>query len=347
MKACNVGSGLVRSRRYQKPAVEGTEMRVDMCREDRDSARQTPSRVEREHFWGIVLAGGEGKRLQPFIRACLGCNRPKQYCAFIHHRSMLRHTLLRAERIIPPEHLLTVVIEPHLRYVGEELYDRPSETIVVQPSNRETAPGILLPLLHIHQRDALAIVAILPSDHFILEEEPFMAAVENAAAFVSNHPEYPVLLGVEPRAPEVEYGWIELGKVIGQHRDSEVYQVGCFWEKPSLEEAGVLYLKGCLWNTMVVVARATALLELFERLTPTLMNRFEPIRGILSSPEGAVALQKVYAELPPVNFSQAVLVPTPHRLGVVRVRGVYWSDWGDPTRLQQDFARFGLRGTLV
>ena len=151
-------------------------MMVEMCRQDRESARPRSSRVEREHCWGIVLAGGEGKRLQPFIRACLGCDRPKQYCAFIHNRSMLRHTLLRAERIIPPEHLLTVVIYPHLPYVREELYDRPSETIIVQPYNLDTAPGILLPLLHVHQRDPEAIVIILPSDHFILEEEPFMAS---------------------------------------------------------------------------------------------------------------------------------------------------------------------------
>jgi mannose-1-phosphate guanylyltransferase len=117
-------------------------MMGELCRQDRESASQRTSRIEREHFWGIVLAGGEGKRLQPFIRACLGCERPKQYCAFIHNRSMLRHTIQRAERIIPPEHLLTVVIQPHLRYVQEELYDRLSETIVVQLSNRETAPGI-------------------------------------------------------------------------------------------------------------------------------------------------------------------------------------------------------------
>jgi mannose-1-phosphate guanylyltransferase len=156
--------------------------------------------------------------------------------------------------------------------VREELYDRSSETIIVQPYNRETAPSILLPLLHVHQRDPEAIVAILPSDHFILEEEPFMASVENAAAFVSGHPDYLVLLGVEPRGPEVEYGWIELGRTIVRHRSTEVYQVVCFWEKPSFDQADALYLKGCLWNTMVLVAPARVLLGLFESLTPTLMQ---------------------------------------------------------------------------
>jgi hypothetical protein len=54
-----------------------------------------------EHLWGIVLAGGEGRWLQPFIRACFGCDRPKQLCAVLDGRSVLRHTLLHAERLIP------------------------------------------------------------------------------------------------------------------------------------------------------------------------------------------------------------------------------------------------------
>jgi len=86
-----------------------------------------------DHLWGIILAGGEGKRLQPFIRSRFGSERPKQYCPLFGDRSMLRHTLSRAERLIPPERLLTVVTRPHLDYAREELHDRPRGTVIVQP----------------------------------------------------------------------------------------------------------------------------------------------------------------------------------------------------------------------
>ncbi len=52
-------------------------------------------------------------------------------------------------------------------------------------------------------------------------------------------------------------------------------------------------------------------------------------------------LSEVYAQLTPVNFSQAILVPSAPRLAVLPMEGVYWSDWGDPRRLLLDLARFG------
>jgi mannose-1-phosphate guanylyltransferase len=255
---------------------------------------------------------------------------------------MLYHTLRRAERLIPPERLLVIITDPHLRYAQEALHDRSLEMLIVQPCNRETGPGILLPLLHTHRRDPEAVVVLLPSDHFIREEARFMAAVKHAAAFVSGRPEYPVLLGVEPTGPEVEYGWIEPGEVLGNRQGEAVYQVRHFWEKPTLEKAADLYLQGYLWNTMVLVARATVLLELFQELTPELMDAFDPIGQTLGSPREAEAIRVTYAKLPAVNFSQAILARCPHRLGVLRVQGVYWSDWGDSERIQRDRARFAL-----
>ena len=85
------------------------------------------------------------------------------------------------------------------------------------------------------------------------------------------------------------------------------------------------------------------LVTLFYMLTPQLVHAFGPLRRVLGTPHEADVLSEVYAQLPPVNFSQAILARCPHRLGVLRVQGVYWSDWGDPERIQRDRARFALR----
>ena len=299
-----------------------------------------------DRLWGIILAGGEGKRLQPFIRSRFGADRPKQYCALFGSRSMLRHTLCRAEHLIPPHQLLTVVTRPHLHYAQEELHDRPPGTVIVQPSNRETGPGILLPLLHILQRDPKALVVLLPADHFIVEEERFMAYVEEAAAFVATAPGCLVLLGVEPERPEPQYGWIEAGDIFGRHHSTEFYQVRRFWEKPDHSMAQSLYLSGGLWNTAVLVGRGWWLLSLFKTLTPELFRRFDRFGSHLGSPQEAEALESLYARLPVVNFSHAILAQHPSRLAVVRVQDVYWSDWGNPAQVPQDLTGVMLQRRL-
>jgi mannose-1-phosphate guanylyltransferase len=215
------------------------------------------------HLWGIVLAGGEGRRLQSFIRACFGCDRPKQFCAFINGRSMLHHTLKRAEHLIPSTRLLTIVTHTHLPHALAELHDQPPETMIVQPQNRETAQAFCC-----HSSMSCGVIrrlwSCLPSDHFIREEGRFVASVAHAATFVSAHPEYPVLLGVDPSGPEIEYGWIETGDVIEDAGGSGP-PCSTLWEKPTCTQANSLYLQGWLWNTMVLVARATVLLGLFRR----------------------------------------------------------------------------------
>jgi 2-C-methyl-D-erythritol 4-phosphate cytidylyltransferase len=71
---------------------------------------------EDEVICGLVLAGGEGKRLQPFIKSLGKGTLPKQYVNFIGSHSMLEHTIRRAEKIIPPERIFTVITASHLQY---------------------------------------------------------------------------------------------------------------------------------------------------------------------------------------------------------------------------------------
>jgi len=74
----------------------------------------------------------------------------------IGRRSMLEHTLARVERLIARDRILIVVSPNHREEVGQQLGHWPAESIIFQPANRETAPGILLPLVHLWHRDASA-----------------------------------------------------------------------------------------------------------------------------------------------------------------------------------------------
>ena len=134
-------------------------------------------------LWGLVLAAGDGTRLQSYIQKIRGENLPKQYVNFIGRCSMLEHTVDRAEKLIPQQQIVTVVSKHHLRFaaVQRQLARQLPTNIILQPENKETLPGILLPLMHVYKRCPKGIVALFPSDHFILEEDRFMYHVAQAA----------------------------------------------------------------------------------------------------------------------------------------------------------------------
>ena len=154
--------------------------------------------------WGLVLAAGDGRRMEGYIREVTGKLLPKQYVNFTGKHSMLEHTFRRTEKLIPAERILTIVGRHHLDHseVQRQLSSRPARTIIVQPDNKDTCPGILLPLMHLHKHAPEAIVAVFPSDHFILEENRFMEHVALAAQAVTHDPSRIVLLAMEAQYPE-------------------------------------------------------------------------------------------------------------------------------------------------
>lgn len=296
-----------------------------------------------EHYrqlWGIILAGGDGKRLQSFVRSQNDSDAPKQYCTFIGKRSMLRHTIDRAEMIIQPERLFSIVSKQHFRDVKDQLADRPSGTVITQPFNRDTGPGILYPLLHVYQRNPEAMVCLLPSDHFILNEQSFMEHIEFSSEFVASKPQSIMLLGVNPRQPEGEYGWIITSEQIADNNAKPVYKVARFVEKPDAFTANQIHQKGGLWNTMIIVSKAKTLLTLFKVFTPTVYQAFWGIRDVLGSSLEASIVEALYSRLSPMNFSYSILGKNPFGLLTIPVQGVYWSDWGNAARIRSDIRRF-------
>jgi len=294
---------------------------------------------------GIILAGGEGRRLIPFILRLRGEVLPKQYVNFIGSRSMLEHTLLRAGRLMPPERLFIVVNQHHLAHaeVRRQLSGRPRGTVVVQPENKETGPGLILPLLHVYRRYPDSTVTIFPSDHFIVGEEHFMAHVDLACQEVEQHPSFVVMLGIEPSGPETEYGYILSRKETQERAPRIIRRVARFIEKPECHIARELIQRGGLWNSMVITFKIKTMLDLIERTAPLLHSSFEQIREVVGTWRETNVVRESYAKMKAVNFSKEVLeaIPPDHSapLLVLPVRGVFWSDWGSEERISSVIRR--------
>ncbi len=291
---------------------------------------------------GIVLAAGEGKRLEPLVRQLRDDSLPKQYVTFIGTRSMLEHTFARAEKLIPRERIFTVIAEHHIDFpaVRRQISRCADGTVIAQPENKETSAGILLPLMHVFKKHPEASVAVFPSDHFIFEEDLFMSHVAIAFHAVERNPSLFVLMGVEPTEAEAEYGYIVPHGADGEKPSAPTLQrVGRFVEKPDAQTACEMMAGGALWNTMVMVFKVKNLLAIVEKISPELSAAFQEVHAAIDTPDEEKRIRKIYRRLKGENFSREILerLPAQHpaSLSVLSVRGVLWSDWGLPRSIER------------
>lgn len=243
---------------------------------------------------------------------------------------MLEHTLARVERLIPRERVLVVVSADHREEAAQQLAHWPAENVIYQPLNRDTAPGILLPLAHITHRQPFATVAIFPSDHFIVDEARFMASVERAVAETQRFPRELTLLGMTPDHPEEGYGWIEPAEAEDHRLTRAVHR---FCEKPAPPQAEALFRRGALWNSFIGVAQATTVWEMIRQTAPDLYQDFMSIRRVLARPYSGEVIENVYRDTRAINFSSEVCARLPSRLRVLPTPAVGWSDWGSVERI--------------
>jgi mannose-1-phosphate guanylyltransferase len=308
--------------------------------ENKEMPRQA-LRTNEQSEWAVILAGGDGTRLKSLTRQIAGDDRPKQFCSVLGGATLLEETQRRTALELADERTLYVVNQVHQPYYAPILGARHEENLVAQPSNRGTAPAILYSLLRIVARDPEAVVAFFPSDHYISDNSKFMAHVRAALETARERPDLVVLLGLEPESPEVEYGWIEPAAQLKGR--SKVCGVRRFWEKPNKLLAQVLQLRGCLWNSFVMVASVQALLNSIAAAVPELYREFSCLVPLFRTPAETNAIDNLYACLQEVNFSHQVLAQRPDRLAVIRVAGVRWNDLGEPKRVLASLDMAGVR----
>lgn len=298
---------------------------------------------------GIVLSAGNGRRLREFVHQRRGDYLPKQYVNFIGPRSMLEHTYDRVQKSLPARKLFTVVAKEHLQFqeVRRQLASRAPGTVVVQPANRETVPGVLLPLLHIYKRHPEALVAVFPSDHFVLEKDSFMRHVDAAFRLVESDPSRVVLLGLEPYGPDPEYGYIVPGDKMNALEADSARRVELFVEKPSADAAKKIIAAGALWNTMVMVFACETFLSVIQRVAPELDRAFRPLLQAIGTPDEMRVIERAYQSLQSLNLSKGVLEVLPFQyrqtLAVLPIHGVTWSDWGTSDRLSTTLRQLRAR----
>lgn len=285
--------------------------------------------------WAVVLAGGDGTRLRALTQDADGIPVPKQFCSLQGGPCLLEDALQRASAVAPFRHLCAVVAAQHRRWWHGLLGNLPEQNVIVQPHNRGTAHGILLPLLHILARDPDAHVVLLPADHYVGDEGTLAIALRRAADLARANDRAVYLLGIEPEAPDTELGYILPSPRRFSGSPSQVLQ---FVEKPNLARARALIDQGALWNAFIIAGSVWALLRLFDASFSSTIVSISHIAERRIELESAL-FDQLYQRLPSIDFSHGVLEGREATLQVLPVPRCGWTDLGTPQRIGMTLQR--------
>ncbi len=214
----------------------------------------------------------------------------------------MEETLQRAESVAQRRHVVTVVAAQHRRWWEAPLwFTEPENVIVLEPGNKGTAPGLLLPLLHIVRREPSATVVVLPSDHFVREEAVLAGGLQQAARLARVDPQHVYLLGLVPDEIDPELGYI-LPDGRGAMAAAGVRQ---FIEKPSVDVARDLVQDGALWNVFILAASARALLSLYaSRYSSLVADMSQAVEQDGRNSMDTDTARALYPQLPTLDFSR-------------------------------------------
>ncbi|HTT05765.1 MAG TPA: sugar phosphate nucleotidyltransferase [Steroidobacteraceae bacterium] len=285
--------------------------------------------------WTLVLAAGDGSRLNALTRGPSGECIPKQFCSLREGPSLLQQALGRAARVAVQERVCAVVAEKHRCWWRPSLQSLCRSNVIVQPRNCGTAIGLLLALLCIVERDPDASLVILPSDHHVGGEDLLTQALRNAIEQLTWRFDETMLLGFAPEQSDAELGYIVPGEIDGHG----AWHVEQFIEKPPLSVARELIGRGALWNSFIVVAHAAALMSLYRRRIPHIVADMRTALQEDRAQQGSKALRELYERLPSLDFSRHILQGQQDRLRVLPVPHCGWSDLGTPSRVAEALGR--------
>jgi mannose-1-phosphate guanylyltransferase len=276
-----------------------------------------------DHTYAVIMAGGSGTRLWPISRR----NKPKQMLPLLEaRRTLFQTTVERLEGLLPPERILVVTVAEQAEGLRQQSPEIPAGNFLIEPQPRGTASVVGLAAVALRARDPQAVMAILPSDHFIRNRDLFHLLIRVAVDVAEKG--YLITLGITPTYAATGYGYIHRGESIPERAIYPAYRVMKFKEKPDETQARAMLSTGDhLWNSGMFVWRASVILEEIGRQLPGLKSALDEIEAGWGSARREEIIRRVWPDLETVTVDYGVMEHA-DKVAVLPAGGLEWSDVG-------------------
>ncbi|MCV0404294.1 MAG: NTP transferase domain-containing protein [Chloroflexi bacterium] len=272
-------------------------------------------------MFAIVMAGGSGTRLWPLSRR----ETPKQLLPLTGDTSLLQQTVARLGGLLKPHDIYVITSQAHVRATQRQLPHLPEDNVLGEPLARSTAVAAGLATV-LARRESDEVAVVLPADHFVADEEAFIAGLREAARTAERG--YLVTLGVVPSHAATGYGYIKAGPPL--HASTPTALVERFVEKPDAARAEAFIEEGRhYWNAGVFVWRVYAFRQAVERFQPELASALDRIERVHRTPGWMTEVRTVLEHVPAITIDVGIAEPAAAegRMAVVPLEAG-WSDIG-------------------
>jgi mannose-1-phosphate guanylyltransferase len=296
--------------------------------------------AEKLQVHAVILAGGRGTRFWPRSRT----RTPKQLLNIVGKDTMLHQTVVRLKPLISAERMWTVTNAEQAAAVRKQLPAAARKRVLIEPTGRNTAAAIGLAAIHLrYAARGDALMAVLPADHYIEQQQKFREVV-NVALDVARELGRMVVVGIPPTRPDTGFGYVErMGDPIAA-KGFPVFTVRRFTEKPELKLAQEYVASGNYqWNAGMFFWRVSTFLENLQTFLPKTHAALEKLAEFIGTRNYESRLRAIYPKLENISVDYAVLEPAtrvggPQRVFVIPA-DVGWSDIGSWAAVYQLLAK--------
>jgi len=289
------------------------------------------------NYYAILMAGGVGSRFWPMSTADF----PKQFHDMLGTgQTLLQKTFCRLTKLIPSENILILTNEKYKKIVLNQL-NISSDQVVLEPTMRNTAPCILYASLKIEKSNPDAQVLIVPSDHWIEDENLFLEHILQAFDFCENNNAL-LTLGIKPTHPNTGYGYIQYDK----SEPEPIKKVKRFCEKPDLKTAQhFINSENFLWNAGIFVWSVQSVLSSFEKHQPEMYDLFKRGYQSYNTPQEIEFIRENFAKSENISIDYALLEKSEN---IYVLPSIFdWSDLGTWSSLYEKLPKNKDKNAII
>ncbi len=272
----------------------------------------------------VILAGGTGTRLWPMSRK----DKPKQFQKLISNKTMLQETIARLDFLKPSD----IYISTNKKYlpqvkaqVGKLL---PPKNIIIEPDLRDTAPCIGLAAAYIGKKHPNEVMCIIYADHLIKNRIELVQKLK-AAEKLTRDANTLNIIEVKAKYPNVNLGYVKIGKKLSEINGIEVFAFEKFTEKPDLNTAKkFLQSYKYLWNTGLYVWRIDTILDKFKKHLPNTHKQLLAIQKHIGTSKENWAFNKYYPLCDKISIDYGIMEKVNANEVRIIPAELEWSDVG-------------------